>query len=70
MVYANLTRVNIDDVPLKSLDSLGREVLLLGDYTAHACHSVSQDQYKVLNHYLEQLHLQVILHFKKRYMEF
>ena len=65
MGYANVTRVNIADVPLNSLDLLGREAMLLGDYTAHACCSLSQDPCTVLNHCLAQLQLQVISHFKK-----
>ncbi|MCJ1246042.1 hypothetical protein MMC30_003246 [Trapelia coarctata] len=47
---------DITEVPLRSLNLLSQEVQLLAEYTTHACHSMSQNQYAVLNSYLRQLH--------------
>ncbi|MCJ1389381.1 hypothetical protein MMC18_002238 [Xylographa bjoerkii] len=44
-----------DEVPLGSLDLLCQEIQLLGKNTTHACHTVSQNQYRALNSRLAQI---------------
>lgn len=65
MSYTNSSRSRITEVPLRSLDLLGQEVQLLVEYTAHACHFISQNQYDTLNSYLRQLYSEVSVYVYK-----